>query len=184
MSWAMLDMYARGFITPSTLHVNGDYRQFGYSQFTYSPMTLEAGFASAAAIMEMLLQSWRGIIRVFPAMPDTWADASFAGLRAEEAFLVSAARQNGEVIGIEILSEAGRPCRVKNPFSGPALLVSDNGKEKKQLSGELLTFDTKKGERYLLLPGSSESDEHFDFIQFTRNEREMNWYGLKEHPRW
>ncbi|MFH1742348.1 MAG: glycoside hydrolase family 95-like protein [bacterium] len=184
MSWAMLDMYARGFITPSTLHVNGDYRQFGYSQFTYSPMTLEAGFASAAAIMEMLLQSWRGIIRVFPAMPDAWSDASFVGLRAEEAFLVSAARREGKVIGIEIVSEAGRPCRIKNPFFGPASLVSDNGKEKKQLSGEIFTFDTEKGKRYLLLPASIESDETPGFIQFSRNEREMNWYGLKEHPRW
>ncbi len=182
MSWAMLDMYVNGFITPSTLHVNGDYRQFGYSQFTYEPMTLEAGFAYAAALMEMLLQSQRGIIRVFPAMPDAWRDASFVGLRAEEGFLVSAAMRDGKVLSVQITGEAGRPCRVKNPFDGPANLVSGYKKGKREISGDILSFDTEKGGVYDLIPLTDVSG--VEFIEFERMEKEANWFGLKVHPRW
>jgi alpha-L-fucosidase 2 len=184
MSWAMLDMYANGFITPATLHVNGDYRQFGYSQFTYEPMTLEAGFAYAAALMEMLLQSQRGIIRVFPAMPDAWKDASFVGLRAEGAFLISAVMREGKVDRVDILSEAGGPCRVKNPFPGPAVLTSDAGEGQQEVSGNILSFETEKGARYLLSRSAPISKKELPFIRFERTSKETNWFGLKIRPRW
>ena len=184
MSWAMLDMYANGFITPSTLHVNGDYREFGYSQWTYEPMTLEAGFAFAAALMEMLLQSQRGIIRVFPALPDAWSDASFIQLRSEGAFLVSAVMREGVVRRVEILSEAGERCRVKNPFGGPAVLRAADGGEEREISGEILTFPTEKGGRYVLLPQDRKGDRGDAFVLFERSTKEKNFYGLKIHPRW
>ena len=185
MSWAMLDMYATGFITPATLHVNGDYRQFGYSQFIYEPMTLEAGFASAAALMEMLLQSQRGIIRVFPALPDAWKEASFVGLRAEGAFLVSAVMRKGQVVEVDIVSKAGCPCRLKNPFGGPAALTSDASRGSEEISGDILAFDTDEGARYTLShPGLESDQQNRQFIRFERTSREQNWFGLKIHPKW
>jgi len=180
----MLDMYATGFITPATLHVNGDYRQFGYSQFTYEPMTLEAGFAYAAALMEMLLQSQRGIIRVFPALPDSWKDASFVGLRAEGAFLVSTLMKDGKVDIVDILSEAGGLCRLKNPFGGPAVLISNARGGPREISGDILSFETEKGGRYKLSRAAQESDRDRQFIRFERTSREINLFGLKIHPRW
>lgn len=185
MSWAMLDMYANGFITPATLHVNGDYRQFGYSQFTYEPMTLEAGFAYAAALMEMLLQSHRGIIRVFPAMPDAWNDASFVGLRAEGAFLVSAVMKKGEIWEVDIISEAGGQCRLKNPLGGPAVLISDGDDGGPQeVSGDILSFETEKGGRYKISRSAPELEQELQFIRFERTPGETNWFGLKIYPRW
>ena len=70
MAWNMLQEYLH-FISTNTFHLNGDPRHFGDSGFDYKPVTLEAGFASAAALMEMLLQSWGGRIRVFPAVPSS-----------------------------------------------------------------------------------------------------------------
>ena len=72
MAGEMLRQY-RAFVTANSFHINGDPRVFGLSHARYSPMTLEAGFAAAAAIMEMVLQSWGGTIRVFPTVPDWWA---------------------------------------------------------------------------------------------------------------
>ena len=69
MAWHMLQEYLH-FISVNTFHLNGDPRHFGDSRSDSTPMTLEAGFASAAALMEMLLQSWGGRIRVFPAVPE------------------------------------------------------------------------------------------------------------------
>ena len=53
---------------------------------------LETPLSAAASIMELLLQSWGGKIRVFPAVPEDWNDASFDQLRAQGGFLVSASR--------------------------------------------------------------------------------------------
>lgn len=55
----------------------------------------------------MLLQSHTGIIRVFPAVPDSWQDVSFRNLRAQGAFLVSAEKRDGRVVSVEIRSEKG-----------------------------------------------------------------------------
>ena len=102
----------------SSFHCNGDQSGKGYSKFKYRPFTLEGNFAAAAGIQEMLLQSHRGVIRVFPAVPDSWQDAAFTTLRAEGAFLISAERRHGKVTRIEITSERGGRCRLHSPFTG------------------------------------------------------------------
>lgn len=113
-----LEIFATAFTLRSSFHCNGDQSGKGYSKFKYRPFTLEGNFAAAAGIQEMLLQSHRGVIRVFPAVPDTWRDAAFTTLRAEGAFLVSAERQKGKVTRIEITSVRGGRCRLHSPFTG------------------------------------------------------------------
>ncbi|HSA01073.1 MAG TPA: hypothetical protein P5055_10080, partial [Candidatus Paceibacterota bacterium] len=90
-------------------------------KFTYRPFTLEGNFAMAAGLQEMLLQSHRGYIEVFPAIPVTWTNAMFTTLRAEGAFLISAVRRNGKVQQVTIKSEKGGLCRLRSPFSGKIL---------------------------------------------------------------
>ena len=82
----------------------------------YRPFTLEGNFAFAAGVQEMLIQSHTGIIQIFPAIPSDWKDLSFSTLRAAGAFLVSAEQKNGKVIRVEIISEKGGVCQLKNPF--------------------------------------------------------------------
>ena len=83
------------------------------------------------AVQEMLLQSWRGFIEVFPAWPKN-VDARFRTLRAEGAFLVSAEYRDSHVVTITVHSENGGICRIKNPWRGqpvtvtPAIISSDD----------------------------------------------------------
>jgi hypothetical protein len=183
MAWKMLDDYFH-FIQPNTLHINGDPRKFGVSQFTYDPMTLEAGFAYAAAVMEMLLQSWNGIIRVFPALPDFWHNAYFQNLRAEGAFLVTAKFSDGQVTFVEIESEVGGVCRVRNPFVSDAALVDTRTGEQSVLSGSELTFGTEPGGCYCLTSAERElSEEDLAHVMPCRPESESNWFGVKQLPR-
>lgn len=63
--------------------------------------------AIANSLLEMLLQSWDGKIRVFPAIPDLWKDVVFADLLAEGAFNVTASRKNGRTEFIKVKSLAG-----------------------------------------------------------------------------
>jgi alpha-L-fucosidase 2 len=111
-----LDIFSTAFCLRNSFHCNGDQTDKGYSKLRYRPFTLEGNFAAAAGVQEMLLQSYSGTIRVFPAIPADWQDVSFKTLRAEGAFLVCAQRQCGQTRTVEILSERGGTCRLENPF--------------------------------------------------------------------
>jgi alpha-L-fucosidase 2 len=113
-----LETFATAFTLRNSFHCNGDQSGKGLSKFTYRPFTLEGNFAAAAGLQEMLLQSHRGEIVVFPAVPDAWKDVAFTTLRAQGAFLVSARRVNGKVKELGIVAEKGGTCRVLSPFTG------------------------------------------------------------------
>ncbi len=119
-----LETFATAFVLRNSFHCNGDQTGKGYSKFTYRPFTLEGNFAAAAGLQEMLLQSHTGIIEVFPAIPDSWKDASFHTLRAHGAFLISAERKDGKISRVEISSENGGACKLLSPFSGKLLELS------------------------------------------------------------
>jgi alpha-L-fucosidase 2 len=112
----MLKKFAANFASPNSFHLNGDQKGGQYSDFTYRPFTLEGNFAFAQGIHEMLLQSHKGFIEVFPALPADWKDVSFKTLRAEGAFLVSAKKENGVITEIKIKAEAGGIVKLKLPF--------------------------------------------------------------------
>lgn len=149
MARHMLKEYADHFITSNTFHVNGDFRQSGASAWTNRTVTLESGFAFAGALMEMLLQSWGEKIRVFPTVPEDWKDISFANLRAEGAFLVSAKRGEGEVLWVEIRSLKGLPCKLVNPFPSADVIFEDIDERKRgHVRGSVLTFSTRPSGTY------------------------------------
>lgn len=112
-----LHIFIKAFCSPNSFHLNGDQLRKGYSGFTYRPFTLEGNFAYASAIQEMLLQCHTGVIRVFPALPESWQEASFQNMRAIGGFLVSADYQEGKVKRISIHSEKGGWMKVFNPFT-------------------------------------------------------------------
>lgn len=182
MAWDMLQRY-RAFMTPNTFHVNGDYRVFGHSWARYTPMTLEAGFAAAAAVMEMLLQSWGGTIRLFPTVPDAWGDAYFEDLRAEGAFLVSARLSGGRVAWARIVSETGGTCSLRNPWPGAEVTVRGPAGEL-ILGGEDLQWETVAGGQYVAFP-AGEPPDSADLCPDPplRPEWQSNWFGLRDVPR-
>ena len=97
-------------------HLNGPQTRMELSSYKMRAFTLEGNFAASQAVHEMLLQSWGGLIRIFPAMPGTWKDASFRQLRTEGGFLVDAVRRKGKTISVSITATVDQPLRLKNPF--------------------------------------------------------------------
>jgi alpha-L-fucosidase 2 len=112
-----LNIFATAFTLRNSFHANGDQSGKGYSKFTYRPFTLEGNFAAAAAVQEMLLQSHRGEIVVFPAVPSSWRDVSFRSLRVMGGFLISASKVGGEVRQVEITAEQGGKCVLVSPWT-------------------------------------------------------------------
>jgi hypothetical protein len=113
---------------------------------------IETPLSGVESIDYMLLQSWNGIIRIFPAVPARWKDISFKDFRTEGAFLVSADYNSGIISGVTIFSEKGKPCTVLNPWKGKYLIVKDENGNMLSLTrqGEKFTFQTKAGLKYFL----------------------------------
>ena len=120
---------------------------------TSEHMSLEGGPLLQVALDEMLLQSYSGILRVFPAVTSDW-EGQFR-LHAVGRFVVSSARALGRTIYVVIESSGGETCYVAQPWPGTATtLYRDEGgwAEIGERSGEILTFPTDVGAVYLLLP--------------------------------
>ena len=117
-----LRTFASCFCLKNSFHANGDQSRSGKSRFKYRPFTLEGNFAFAAGLQEMLIQSHTGIIEVFPAIPADWKDIRFDRLRAVGAFLVSAERNDGEVVSLTVVSEKGGTLRLRSPQDGSLIV--------------------------------------------------------------
>jgi len=147
-----LRTFASAFCLPNSFHANGDQTKSGLSKFTYRPFTLEGNFAFAAGVQEMLLQSYSGVINVFPAVPADWTEASFRDLRAEGAFLVSATRTGGNVDEIQLYSEKGGVARLKLPFK-THLVKMQQGMIVKQIDETEIEIAAQKGGKIVLKNG-------------------------------
>lgn len=145
----VLKDFAECFCLRNGFHVNGDQSGTGKSKFTYRPFTLEGNMAFASGVQEMLLQSHTGIIRVFPAIPDSWKNTSFNKLRAMGAFVISAEQKEGKVIKVEILSEKGGVLRLVKPFKEEFSIIANQ--EIIRESDEIIEINTTPGEKILLL---------------------------------
>jgi alpha-L-fucosidase 2 len=121
-----LDIFTSAFVTRNGFHVNGDQLKQGFSSFTYRPFTLEGNFLAAQAVHEMLLQCWSPspgkrdteVIRVFPAMPWRWHDASFKNLHVEGGHTVSAIRKNNATIWFSVTAGRDATVRIRDNFGG------------------------------------------------------------------
>ncbi len=126
-AYQYLATYEHAFILRNGFHCNGDQLKAGLSGFTYRPFTLEGNFLAMEAVHDMVLQSWpvnilkdpTPVIRLFPAMPWAWHNASFHNLHAEGGFLVSATRQNNATTQFSIQATCTGELRLRDNF-GPA----------------------------------------------------------------
>jgi len=129
----------------------------------YGEITMEGLGRSAHNTQLALLQSIAAgpgldpVIRVFPAWPTEW-DACFK-LAARRGFVVSSAIRNGKILFVEIYSNFGERCRIRNPWTKNKVLLFKNDLKKEwkkqpfsiSTSG-LIEFNTSPEDRFLLLP--------------------------------
>ncbi len=177
----------RGNDVESILHhfLNGN---IGISQLLSNTFYVESGgknpvietpLSAANAISEMLLQSWGGKIRIFPAMPDKWKEASFDQLRTQGAFLVSAVRKNGETQWVKIKSLAGEPCVLKIPGWTKAI-QADKGRQLtiSAMPDNEFAVDLKINEEVLLVPENQTKITAVEPV--VHSVETQNLYGLRK----
>jgi hypothetical protein len=130
------------------------------------PQALDAealGRASEAMNLA-LLQSGPGepggdpVIRIAPALPKEW-NAAFT-LRARGGFLVTSRVENGRVAFVELRSEAGARCRLRNPWAQAQVTLYRDGRKAESFTDTLIEFDTRKGEQIVVVP-AGETPERY-----------------------
>ena len=125
---------------------------------------IETPLAAAQALHEMLLQSagvWKTEsetmptpdIRIFPALPEKWRDATFQNLRAQGAFLVSAVRKNGKTQWIRLESLAGEKALLRPNMANPRI----EGNGLKLVKDELYEVNLRRGEAVELFAANLQS---------------------------
>lgn len=145
------DYYVMREYVKTTRHPNG--LLFKSSSYGYHTWVFNEELAIIAPLQEMMLQSWGGILRIFPAWP-TDIEASFRTFRTEGAFLVSASWADGEVTSAEIFSEVGGRCRLYTPWAEGMTVtdVTDNNQQVTVVAEQegVVHFETQSGHTYKL----------------------------------
>ena len=176
MAWWTLRQLADVYVSCNTFNLNLDWERNGIASDA-DAYCQDGNMAAVAAVNEMLLQSWGGRIRVFPACPNHWREVRFDRLRGEGGVEVSAVRSEGITLGVRLASKSEQHVRLLNSF-GPA-----GG----YLDGQLIT-PNKDGDLVVALaPGeavwltASVGMQPADLDKFVVNQPldSQNPYGLK-----
>ena len=136
----------------------------------YVQLDSPPGFA--LMLNEMLLQSYDGVLRIFPAAPDSDESLRFHSLRAQGGFLVSAERRKNLTQYVIVQSLCGNKLVMRNPFENEpstgvhikvykldANISLDTVEQQMQtkiyydriyMPGELIELPTEKGQVYLI----------------------------------
>ncbi|MCK4390970.1 MAG: hypothetical protein KAV83_12125, partial [Desulfobacterales bacterium] len=133
--------------------VDADHPEAGEHPLRKSPFihfAFDTSGAFCAALTEMLLQSYDGVVRVFPAMPSDWNGAF--RLKAVGDFLVESIFQEGKVGSLKITSERGGSLRIELPWGDKpeeVVVLDESGtKLSFQRDGNEIAFATQAGASY------------------------------------
>ena len=143
-AYEKLRMFCNGFVADNGFHLNGDFKNYGYTTFHYRPFTLESSFGFCDALQEMLLQEHQGYLHLFPAIPDDWKGetVAFKNLRSYGGVLVSAKCVSGKVTEAELCVPKDCVVKIKNVFDGGRVTL--NGVELSAQDGYFVV-NAKKG---------------------------------------
>lgn len=119
---------------------------------------IETPLSGAQSILDMLLQSWGGVLRPFPAMPSRWADAVFEDLSAEGGFSVSASWRGRKVEWITVKSRAGEPLIVSSDIADPVATVDGQPRALTRVAEGRYAATLAKGETLVIHPRTQRPD--------------------------
>ena len=132
-----------GTVTDNVLQSRGRYDEKTNYDWMGSLGIWFENLALPVVINECVMQSYNGIIRLFPNWKNN-TNAEFKTFRAVGAFLVSAKIEKGKIGKIEIFSENGGKLKIYNPWKTGASITI--GKEIKKIKNDILEIETQKGE--------------------------------------
>jgi len=134
--------------------IDGRYRDVTDFDFMMRMGVWIENLSLPAVINECMLQSYTGVIRLFPNRHGL-GRARFESLRAVGAFLVSASCDGSTVGPVTLLSEKGTEAKIANPWGRGKARIIELGTGRAvagALEGDVLRFQTESGKSYRVEP--------------------------------
>ena len=130
------------------VHEKSEGSRINLSKNDFIHMYYEPSSNLFCGINEMLLQSYDGVIRVFPAVPEDYT-AAFT-LKAQGNFLVTSEIFHGEIMYIALKSIGDGVCAIEMPWN--CKIKIENGKKEIPYvkKGKIIRFKAISGQVYLV----------------------------------
>lgn len=109
----------------------------------HPPFQIDGNFGGCAGIAEMLLQSQQGYIELLPAIPDSWSEGRFKGLRARGGVVVDVEWKGKMLAKAKFRAETDVKLKVKIPAYAMGVRSS---REQFDVSSGYMECALKKGE--------------------------------------
>lgn len=116
----------------------------------YPYFRVDVNMGAVSAIAECLLQSTGGEIVLLPALPDEWKSGEVKGLRAKGGFEVSMEWENGRLKGAEIISKAGKECRIRVTDNIALSIICDDEDISPRMENGAVVFSTTENTSYTI----------------------------------
>ncbi|MCR5202492.1 MAG: glycoside hydrolase N-terminal domain-containing protein [Lachnospiraceae bacterium] len=109
---------------------------------------IDGNLGGTAAMLEMILQSYYGIIDILPALPPLWKEGCISGIRARGGYTMDIAWADSKLTEASLVSIKDRQCSIRvkdNPYK----ITDDNGAEVENFVKDgIQMFDCKAGIKY------------------------------------
>lgn len=146
-----------------------------YSEGKINPV-IESPLSFATSLHDMMLQSWGGQIRVFPASPKKWKDVSFHNFRTQGAFLVSAKKIKGSTEFVAVKSLKGNACNIQIDFEKPKFYINGASVSIKKDQHGAYKVKLKKNETVIITSKSLQQTD-VSILELPKTKEEQNLFG-------
>ncbi|WP_078394379.1 glycoside hydrolase family 95 protein [Shouchella patagoniensis] len=109
----------------------------------HPPFQIDGNFGFTAGVIECLIQSHEGFLRILPAVPTDWKEGRVTGVRCRGGFIVDLHWENGEVDNCTVSSSVKTLCTLVFPNT-----VRRVGMERQIEAAELYSFEAEAAATY------------------------------------
>ncbi|MBD3390562.1 MAG: glycoside hydrolase family 95 protein [Chitinivibrionales bacterium] len=113
-----IDLLARSCLGPNLLTYHNDYRHQGITLYenAYPPFQMDANLGITSAVIEMLVFSLPGFVKVLPALPRRWTRGAVEGIACKGGATVSLKWDRAKkTVAVSLTSRARQTITVKAP---------------------------------------------------------------------